>query len=333
VTPALETAMRIMEERAPQTMEACYPRKIIPPNGFPNPKWFAGSLVPWFAFMERRDLTGQAADCNMASMGMRLMQFKFPTYFVTKDFAESVVQSNPPSDLLLRDIKWPMQAMLFTFPHGFIKGIIGHDVPFLAIARLPAGDYPTHIINDLPALDRPWNRLPVVHNLKDRYVLMFQVMTSSLPIEYTGCYNLNETIEALSTRVLEAGIDDRTYEIPGIRSDSEVPKTGSEEEKKLNAWMNGFSVSLLMAMTARPDLVEQGQCLRPAKFKHGRVKPELWSPNIIGRTYRILRVPSADGTHASPRMHWRRGHYRHQRYGLGLQQVRVIWIEPVLVGG
>jgi hypothetical protein len=333
MTPALENALRIMEESRPRTMEACYPRKIIPPNGFPNPKWFAGSLVPWFGFMERRDLTGLAADCNMASMGMRLMQYKFPTYFVARDFAEAVVKTTPPGDLSLREIKWPMQAMLFAFPVGFIKSLIGHEVPFLAVAKLPPGSYPTDIVHDLPELDRLWDRLPIVHNEKDRHILMFQVMTSTLPIEYTGCYSLSETINALSTRVLEAGIDDRTYEIPGLRADREVPKTDSAEEKKLNAWMNGLSASLIMAMTARPDLVESGQCVRPAKFKHGRVRPELWSPNVIGRTYRILRVPGSDATHASPRMHWRRGHYRHQRYGLGHQQVRVIWIEPVLVGG
>lgn len=332
MTPALDKAQQIMEGHRPLTFDACYPRKIIPPNGFPNPKWFAGSLVPWFGFMNRKDLTGLAADCNMASMGMRLMQFKFPTYFVSRDFAEAAAKSTPPPDLPLSEIKWPMQAMLFAFPTGFIKSHVGVDIPFLAMARLPVGSYPTDVIQDLPELDRPWSALPVVYNTKDRYVIMFQLMTSTLPIEYTGCYNLQETVEALSTRVLEAGIDDRTYEIPGLRNDEEVPKTGSELEKKINAWMNGFSASLIMAMTARPDLVEFGQCVRPSRFKHGRVKPELWSPNIIGRTYKILRTHPAEGVHASPRMHWRRGHFRHQRYGHSLSQVRVIWIEPVLVG-
>lgn len=47
--------------------------------------------------------------------------------------------------------------------------------------------------------------------------------------------------------------------------------------------------------------------------------------------YRIKRehgVP--EGTHASPVMHWRRGHYRRQRYGPGNSQFKTIVIEPVL---
>jgi len=39
-----------------------------------------------------------------------------------------------------------------------------------------------------------------------------------------------------------------------------------------------------------------------------------------------------NGTHASPRLHWRRGHVRRQPYGTGRGQRKLIWIEPVLVG-
>ena len=34
-----------------------------------------------------------------------------------------------------------------------------------------------------------------------------------------------------------------------------------------------------------------------------------------------------------PSSHWRRGHFRTQRYGEGLKKRKVIWIEPVFVGG
>jgi hypothetical protein len=35
----------------------------------------------------------------------------------------------------------------------------------------------------------------------------------------------------------------------------------------------------------------------------------------------------------SPRTHWRRGHWRSQRFGQGKLLVKTIWIEPTLVGG
>jgi hypothetical protein len=55
---------------------------------------------------------------------------------------------------------------------------------------------------------------------------------------------------------------------------------------------------------------------------------EFWSPNIIGGKYKpkreVPRITSegsfefeqqAHGTHAAPRMHWRRGHFRMHAYG------------------
>jgi hypothetical protein len=81
-----------------------------------------------------------------------------------------------------------------------------------------------------------------------------------------------------------------------------------------------------------PNLVEHGQCVRPQRIKRGRVKcRELWSPNLIGWRYQIT-TGSPAGTHANPRMHWRRGHIRNQPFGTGRTQRRLVWIEPMLIG-
>ena len=71
---------------------------------------------------------------------------------------------------------------------------------------------------------------------------------------------------------------------------------------------------------------------------------EFWSPNVIGAKYKFKReVPTivdgkfvtgqrATGTHASPRLHWRRGHYRNQAFGHQRKERKTIWIEPCLIG-
>lgn len=86
--------------------------------------------------------------------------------------------------------------------------------------------------------------------------------------------------------------------------------------------------NLLFAMAARPEYVESGR-----RFGvHKKSKSELWTPNIIGRKYATKRDPNAEtGTHASPRMHWRRGHFRQQAFGIGRTEHKIIWIEPMLV--
>ena len=102
-------------------------------------------------------------------------------------------------------------------------------------------------------------------------------------------------------------------------------------ERELMCKMREFSAKLLMAMTAEPTFVERGILQRKAKIKHGVVREELWSPNTIGFKY---RHPQRDpeGTHASPKLHRRVGHFRDQHYGPANASVRRIWIKPVWVG-
>jgi hypothetical protein len=85
-------------------------------------------------------------------------------------------------------------------------------------------------------------------------------------------------------------------------------------------------VNALLATTARPESIIQGSRLCEGKGNHR----ELWSPNYIGKMYQSRSEP-ASGTHASPRSHWRRGHFRNQPYGTGLASHKIIWIEPVFI--
>ncbi len=50
---------------------------------------------------------------------------------------------------------------------------------------------------------------------------------------------------------------------------------------------------------------------------------------LIGREISSAKTTS---TGSSVRTHWRRGHWRQQRYGDGLIQIKRLWIKPVIVG-
>lgn len=100
----------------------------------------------------------------------------------------------------------------------------------------------------------------------------------------------------------------------------------------------------LLAMNARPELVEKARLLHRVPGKGDKPAREFWLPNIIGSKYKVKReVPKIvsgkfvveqreHGTHASPRLHWRRGHYRQQSFGPQRRERKTIWIEPCLVG-
>jgi hypothetical protein len=83
------------------------------------------------------------------------------------------------------------------------------------------------------------------------------------------------------------------------------------------------------------ELIEEsGIAASPRKgFAKLKNHDSLRSPRWIGRNFkRIKRLPQG-GTHASPSLHWRRGHWRNQPYGKGLKERRLIMLPPVLVGG
>ena len=86
-----------------------------------------------------------------------------------------------------------------------------------------------------------------------------------------------------------------------------------------------------MAMTCRPDLLTK-ETIHHWQHKNPSKKGNVafWSPNIIGNDYQILGGHGS-GSHASPRMHWRRGHFRNQACGQGRKDHRRVWLEPMLV--
>jgi hypothetical protein len=103
-------------------------------------------------------------------------------------------------------------------------------------------------------------------------------------------------------------------------------KDGSEVTRKR---MVRIAFNVLLAMAARPEYVETGH----RQGRHKKSGSDIWSPNVIGRKYATKRDSAAEtGTHASPRMHWRRGHFRHQPFGSRENpEHKVIWIEPMLI--
>jgi len=110
-------------------------------------------------------------------------------------------------------------------------------------------------------------------------------------------------------------------------------EAGIATDKDVTDRLSALMLKLLVILNTRPQFVEAGRCVRPQKIKHGRVKHcELWSPNLIGRCYRTIRDERGGGIHASPRVHWRRGHVRSQPHGPNRSLRKSIWIEPVLVG-
>ncbi len=104
---------------------------------------------------------------------------------------------------------------------------------------------------------------------------------------------------------------------------------------EFNEYLQSIFLRLILIMECCPELVEkEAQIVKANKgFAKDKAK-DFYEPLWIGRNYRVKSdVQDKGGTHASPRVHWRRGFLRNQPYGQGRQQRKLVWIEPILVMG
>ncbi|PPS41951.1 hypothetical protein [Chroococcidiopsis sp. TS-821] len=104
---------------------------------------------------------------------------------------------------------------------------------------------------------------------------------------------------------------------------------------EFNEYLQAIFLRLILIMECRPELVDtESPVVRVNQgFAKDKAK-DLYEPLWIGKNYSVKRdVEDKGGTHASPRIHWRRGFLRNQPYGQGRQQKKIVWIEPVLVMG
>lgn len=115
-------------------------------------------------------------------------------------------------------------------------------------------------------------------------------------------------------------------------------KVNDEEKEQLfiNSVSN-FLINLMLYMMYRNDLpsknlvsVNKGFAKPLPKLPSTHPKIPIW----IGKEYQAkmaLGNQRSSGTHASPRIHWRRGHWKNQPYGREGRLRKLIWIEPNII--
>jgi hypothetical protein len=331
----MKKSLEDFQRRAPKTFAACYPRHINVPGGYANPKFFARVLGHELAVAtvdEMRmlpHLTGILHCFKHLEMGV-------PTYFVRSEFAQAVAQTNPPSDFRLSEIHWPLDAMLFVLPTSFAVQYFGYMVPFISICRAPAGMYPDIVkLPELNALPYPLKQL---NNFSERFLVVAPLYRKQADaIDYTCAFNMTQTIGELASLPYE---DASYFEEQVMKIDiSKMPdEPTGEADRIFHDKMILFAFKLMLAITARPGVIKHGQITRPArviKCRHPKVRDAIWSHNTVGWDYRAVRPASVsgNGSHVSPRMHWRGGHFHTILLGPRDQerQRRLDWFEPCLV--
>ena len=240
----------------------------------------------------------------------QLVSMQVPTYFVAPEFLKAAMASTIPSNFRWTALKWPLDAMLFILPRGGVKVADGSELAYVAFGRHDAGAVKA-VSPNLPGV-LYGETLVAVAAGTDRG------LCSSASMSITDSQSVVETVaEGLNRDLTD------TSAVPVV-------------PENIYTLVREIALKLVLAVSARPNFIERGAMTRPASKKHGRERSELWSPNIIGASYRTKVEDSAhlnSGSGSPKRLHWVRGHYRQQPYGpRETPRYETIWIEPFMAG-
>ncbi len=329
VMAALAAAGGEIERHAPELMAACEPRRIVPPHGYASSRHYATMIAVNMMTAKYGDINnvekqGQNMMATKAKLcsNYMLLKHKVPTYYCRENLLTAISETNLPESFKCNDLKWPMPSMLFVLPIAWTRRYFGYAVPFMSVG---------HVDGELTCpIEKELGQKMPVSGCAGHKILMHQVvMLNSAPIDYTFVYGMDmEVSECSKPREFS---DYLPFADGHNVCDEVLPSLA--QEKVMVASMNTLTLQILLALTARPELVESGECIRKHKVKHGKEKSALWSPNMIGRRYSTKSEYYTEyhqsGEHNRP--HWRRGHFRKQHHGKQNALTKIIWLEPVLV--
>lgn len=240
-----------------------------------------------------------------------------PTYFVARPLVEAVMRTNPPPDLRWEDLPLPHEALTLMLPSGTLRHEREGEIGAITLARVPVAQ-PLRF----PAIGAPQVKLPATVLIATGCAHEWPTM----PI-YDLTLNAGTTPTIGSVEEIHAGTD-TTFDAEG----NIVAQPTTLADAQVAQSLMSLALRIVLVMSARPELVEPGVQTGAQKKRGGALT--YWTPTVVGRTYRTridAGLPPV-GSHASPRLHWRRGHYAAQPYGPQWSKRKIIWREPTIVG-
>lgn len=230
-----------------------------------------------------------------SQIAMRMYEHQWPLYFVHPELLRACLASDPAKGLNIMDLGLPHEGFSFVLPKGALSQK-GHDVCFISVGR------------DLEGRKKGKFQMP-------GYAVELDVTSTDAALVITTFIPNNG--ESWTYRLTDEHINDiRTVPLDAPFLDTfgnQVSKQFSIVDDNLSHTLLTAVLNLICAIRVRPEVLTKERRIKQIRRERDK---ELWSPNVLGRTYRIAIQGGAEkGEHASPRMHWRRGHFREQGYG------------------
>lgn len=315
--PTLENYFDAFQQHDPVLLKMFYRRRIACPHGYVTPKYFA--LIS----AAQHNLTSTPIEERLVSTNWAISNC--PTYFLEANFLEAVLATEPPTAFALNSIHLPLPEMLVCLPSNVSINYFGFLVPYIGYATAQVIEHP------------------------DKKALGFHAVLipdDGKPIGYYGRIPTHDIVDSIAGHPFVDHSDDINQELQKRWSVDKVTDATrhavgtklptSEEDLIITDKAFALLCKLFLVLNSAPKHLPEE--LNPHRTntngtRTGRAKCKggLWQPVFIGASFHPTFEPNGNGHHASPRMHWRRGHIRQQRWGKDNALVRTVWIEPVLV--
>jgi len=308
--PELSTVelIRVLETEHPLLWHLCYPRVYKNLQGYGSIKNIAVDMASTlFAALDRRlPIDTRRRYWPSAVSAAKLLSQEVPLFFLAADLLTAIRQTTPPKNVEWAEMHLPFENAVFVLPRGSVRHQMYGDVHYLWYSRRKKGE--------------------VIHfpGVKWTYTVAedaFQIKAGLI-----GGQRQTE-FQLLLTREMEPVLN--LLDLAELTTETQHPgePLGTKERPFVPAMLT-LVFGILLVMLERPHLVEAGERTGKNKTESGA---EFWTPNIIGRRYQICGKGAGAGSGVSPRMHWRRGHWRAQPYGPDRALRHDRWIEPTLV--
>lgn len=318
----------------PLRWELLNPRHYANTPGYFNPRLNGGFMAIYMDYMFHQNPNKVEIDCILSTW--EIINNLCPTFYIGQEFAEALTYTTPPENMVMKDLEWPFTGMVFCLPESFQMRYFRKLVPFIRVARVD-----TTVRPPPPKIQQAWKTFRNFGMNDDAYgpigiIITAVVMENGRPVDYSGSFP-----ETYSLAQMLTNDNYQVYFEDDERAKRVQDLEGTEQDDMLLLKKVISLVGhILLAMNAVPEQIEPPTVVFPVREKIQKQTPKhkwTWQPHFLGRKYRWDREKvSQGGTHASPRLHPRVGHWRHQLIGprhedRSLRQHKVIWIRPTLV--
>lgn len=249
-----------------------------------------------------------------------MLKHAMPQYFVGKDLAACLLKTTPPDDLLFDEISWPFEAVAFHIPTGVMNHSTEGPVDVVIVSIIRPGRY------EIKGHPR-YSSIDLMAESYTTFVVSTFMRESEEFVSYRASVPTNKfkTVgDALQFLSLESftATNFANDEIVAGFYENGVMKPASIDDVIFNTELFKLGINLILTLDYQPDLIEAEVKVKTLKRDPLDFRPnEIWNPRFVGRNYRVQREYKG-GTHASPRAHWRKGHWRKVRCGsMGLDKL------------